>query len=99
MASFNSFKSAELNNLNESSLVWGVRTWRQLVLQWVQTSSCDAGQGMEQGGQNSDRDEILKSVERETQTVAETAKMRVRVICDGRCHGTVGWVVKCSYCI
>jgi hypothetical protein len=48
---------------------------------------------VKQGGVNSDRNTIFKSVEREAQTVAETAKMRVRV--QHQCNPAAykdGWV-------
>ena len=78
--SLSSYKLAECDNLNESYAVRVVRTSRRLVLQWVQKSCGEEQWGVKQGCQNGSRDEIFKSVEREAQTVAETAKMRVCAI-------------------
>ncbi len=86
VTSLNSVKSAADKNLNEWSVVWAVRMSRRLVMQWVQTSCGEGERGVKNVGKNDDRNEVLKSVEREAQTVAETAKMRV---CAQQCTSEV----------
>ena len=83
-----SSKSAETVNLKESTVVRFVRILRDRLVQWAQPSG--EGREGELLGSTSEekRNEIIASMKREAQIVAETATMRVRVC---YCKARFGW--------